>query len=147
MPQACNLSRTDSYTISSQYDLVGFQCTTHTDEYFPQGKYYQSIDEYDSHCTCPYTKTFKWNSEANRTTLYSSEYSQHTNRMKVIQFKTLQKLEYHIPLTARNPFYEMGEIDVVENIYLKEISAIIPIIISSFYETSTLGKMEITSIT
>jgi len=63
--------------------------------------------------------------------------------MEVIQFETLQKLEYHIPLMARNPFYEMGEIDVVENIYLKEISAIIPIIISSFYETSTWVKWKL----
>jgi len=30
----------------------------------------------------------------------------------------------------------MGEIDVIENIYLQEISAILPIIIASFYETS-----------
>jgi len=57
--------------------------------------------------------------------------------MEVIQFKTLPKLEYNIPLTARDQFYEMGEIDVIENIYLKEISTILPIIFSSFYETST----------
>jgi len=31
----------------------------------------------------------------------------------------------------------MGEIDVMENIYLKEISVILSIIISSFYEIST----------
>ena len=58
MPQPCNLSRIDSYTISSQYGLVGFQSKTYTEEYFPQGKYYHSIEEYDSHCTCPYTRTF-----------------------------------------------------------------------------------------
>ena len=143
MPQACNLSRIDSYTISSQYGLVGFQSKTYTEEYFPQGKYYQSIDEYDSHCTCPYTRSFTWHPETNWTTLYSSEYLRRTNRMEVIQFKTFQKIEYPIPLATRNPSHERGEIDVIENIYLKEISAIIPIIISSFYETSTWVKWKL----
>ena len=135
MPQPCNLSRIDSYTISPQYGLVGFQSKTYTEEYFPQGKYYHSIEEYDSHCTCPYTRSFTWQPETNWTTLYSSEYLRRTNRIEVIQFKTFQKIEYQIPLATQTPSHERGEIDVVENIYLKEISAIIPIIISSFYET------------
>jgi len=143
MPHNCNLSRIDSYTVSTQYGLVGFQSKTSTEKYFPQGKYYHSIDEYDKHCTCPYTRTFTWNPEANWTTLYSSEFLQRTNRMEVIQFKTLQKLDYRIPFTARDQFYEMGEIDVIENIYLKEISAILPIIISSFYETSIWVKWKL----
>jgi len=60
--------------------------------------------------------------------------------MEVIHFHTFQKPEYNIPFTARDQFYEKGEIDVTENIYLKEILAILPIIISSFYETSTWEK-------
>ena len=142
MPHTCNLSRIDSYTLSTQYGLVGFQSKTYTEEYFPQGKYYQSIDEYDKHCTCPYT-SFTWNPEANWTTLYSSEFLKRNNRMEVIHFKTLQKLEYHIPLTARHQLYEKGEIDAIENIYFKEIPAILPIIISHFYETSTWVKWKL----
>ena len=143
MPHKCNLSRIDSYTVSTQYGLVGFQSKTYTEEYFPQGKYYQSIEEYDKHCTCPYTRIFTWNPEANWTTLYSSEFLRQTNRMEVIHFRTLPKLEYHIPLTAWDQFHEMGEIDVIENIYLQDISAIVPIIISSFYETSTWVKWKL----
>ena len=113
--------------------------------YYPFGKnvVLSHTQKYGSHCTCPYTRTFTWNPEANWTTLYSSEHLRRTNRMEVIRFKTLQKLQNEIPLASRNPLYEMGEIDVVENIYLKEISAIIPIIISSFYETSTWVKWKL----
>ena len=39
--------------------------------------------------------------------------------------------------------FRSGEIDVIENIYLKEISAILPIIISSFYETSIRVKWKL----
>jgi len=143
MPHKCNLSRIDSYTVSTQYGLVGFQSKTYTEEYFPQRKYYQSITEYDKHCTCPYTRTFTWNPEANWTKLYSSEFLKRTNRIEVIHFRTFQKLEYHIPFTPRDQFHEKGEIDVIENICLKEISAILPIIISSFYETSIWVKWKL----
>jgi len=143
MPHKCNLSRIDSYTVSKQYGLVGFQSKTYTEEYFPQGKYYHSIDEYDKHCTCPHTRTFTWNPETNWTILRFSEFLKYTNRMEVIRFKTLQKLDYHIPLAERYQFYEEGEIDVIENIYLKDISGIIPIIIASFYETSNWVKWKL----
>jgi len=143
MPQKCNLSRIDSYTVSTQYCLVGFQSKTYTEEYFPQGKYYQSIDDYDRHCTCPHTQTLMWNPEKNWTTLYSSEFLQHTNRMEVIRFKTLQKLDYHIPTSTRHHSYEMGDIDVIENIYIRDISAILPMLIASFYETSTWVKWKL----
>jgi len=49
-------------------------------------------------------------------------------------------------LTARNYFYEMGEIDVIENIYLKELAVIPSIIILNFYEISTwiTWKLQVT---
>jgi len=143
MPQKCNLSRIDSYTVSIQYGLVGFQSKTYTEEYFPQGKYYQSIDDYDRHSTCPHTQTLIWNPETNWTTLYSSEFLQHTNHMEVIRFKTLQKLDYHIPISTRHQSYEMGDIDVTENIYIRDISAILPMLIASFYKTSTWVKWKL----
>jgi len=143
MPQKCNLSRIDSYTVSTQYGLVSFQSKTYTEEYFPQGKYYHSIDEYDRHCTCPHTRTFIWNPEVNWTTLYSSEFLQQTNRMEVIRFKTLQKLDYHISTFMRQQSYEMGDIDVIKNIYIRDISAILPMLIANFYETSTWVKWKL----
>jgi len=121
MTHECNLSRIDSHTVFTQYGLVGFQSKTYTGEFFPQGKYFHSIDDYDKHRTCPYTRIFTWNPEVNWTTPYSSEFLKRTIRMEIIHFRMFQKPEYNLPLTARNQFYEMGEIDVIENIYLKEI--------------------------
>ena len=97
MPHACEISKIDSVTKFSQYGLVGFQSETYTQRYFPQGKYYRTIQEYDQHCTCPYTREIIWNPETNWTTLRSGEALHKNNRIEVIKFKTSRKMRYQIP--------------------------------------------------
>jgi len=143
MPNACNLSKIDSYTISKHYGLVGFQSEKYTELYLPQGRYYNSIEEYDRHCTCPFTRTFTWNPEATWTTLRSGEFLQKTNRIEVIRFKTLQKPLYNLPNFHPKNFQGAIEIDAIHSIYIKDISSILPFIIASFYETFTWVKWKL----
>ena len=71
MPYACDFSKIDSFIESTQYGLVGFQNKTYTQQYFPQGLYYNSIYEFDQHCTYPFTRQLTWIPESNWTTLES----------------------------------------------------------------------------
>jgi len=135
MPYACNYSNIDSFTLSEHYGLIGFQSKTYTRQYFPQGRYYNSISEYDLHCTCPFTRTLTWNPEANWTTLESGEFLQKTNRIEVIRFATFQKQRYNIKNDYRKNLQGGIKIDAIQSIYLSEISTLLPYIIVGFYET------------
>lgn len=99
--QPCD-SMIDSVYQSPEYGRVGFQSETYTQRYFPKGKYYHTMQEYDHECTCPFSITLKWNPEQNWTTLESTEAL--NNRIGVIKFTTKQKLTYNIPNDFnRNP--------------------------------------------
>jgi len=65
MTHVFNLSKIDSVTKSPQYGSVGFQNKTYTQKYFPQGRYYNSIQEFDQYCTCPFTRQIIWNPDVN----------------------------------------------------------------------------------
>ena len=82
VPHACDLSKIDSITESTQYGLVGFQSKTYTQQYFPQGRFYNSIQEFDQHCTCPFTRQISWNPESNWTTSKSGEALHKTTEVK-----------------------------------------------------------------
>jgi len=45
----------DSVTKSPQHGSVRSQNKTNSRPYFPQGKYYNSMQEFDQHCICPLT--------------------------------------------------------------------------------------------
>ena len=135
MPYACDFSKIDSVTESTQYGLVGFQSKTYTQQYFPQGRYYNSIQEFDQHCTCPFTQQIIWNPESNWTTLKSGEFLHKNNRIEVVKFKTLQKHCYNIQNDYIKNLQENIRINAIENIYMQELSSIIPHMIAGFYET------------
>ena len=143
MLQKCNFSQIDSYTLPPQYGLVGFQSKTYTQHYFPQGRYYHSIAEYDQHCSCPYTRDFTWNPESHWSTLNSGEFLNRQNRIDVIKFKTLRKTHYEILTYTSKHFQDAREIAAIQSTYINDISVIIPFIIASFYETSTWVKWKV----
>jgi len=148
MPYASNFSNIDSFTISKHYGLVGFQSKTYTQQHFPQGRYYNSISEYDQHCTCPLTRTLTWNPESYWTTLESGEFLQKTNRIEVIRFATLQKQRYKIHNYYCKNLQGGIKIDAIQSIYIREISSLLPFIIAGFYETFSWvkWKMDITHV-
>jgi len=88
MPHACKFSKIDSVSRFPQYGLVGFQSETYTQRYFPQGRYYKNICEYDQQCICPYTREIVWDPEITWTTLQSGEALNKNNGIEVIKFKT-----------------------------------------------------------
>jgi len=91
MSQACDRSKIYSVTKSTQYGLVGFQSKTYTQQYFPQGRYYNSIQEFGQHCTCPFTQQISWNPESNWTTFRVREALHKNNRIEVVKFKMVTK--------------------------------------------------------
>jgi len=135
MPYTCDFSKIDSITESTQYGLVGFQSKTYTQQYFPQGKYYNSIQEFDLHCTYPFTRQILWNPEANWTILKSGEFLRKNNRIEVVKFKTLQKKRYNFQNDYTKNLQGNIRINAIESIYMQELSSIIPYIIAGFYET------------
>jgi len=135
MPYACDFSKIDSFTESKLCGLVGFQSKTYTQQYFPQGRYYNSIYEFDQRCTCPFTRQLIWNPETNWTTLESGEFLQKTNRIEVIRFKTLQNHRNNIKNDYLKNLQGIIKINAIQNIYIQELSSLIPHIIAEFYET------------
>jgi len=145
MPRACDLSKIDSVTKSTQYGLVGFQVfhlvgfQTYTQQYFAQGRYSNSIQEFDQHCTCPFTRQIIWNPESNWTTLKSGEILHINNRIEVVKFR---KRRYNIQNDyIKNP-QESIRINAIESIYMQDLS-IIPHMIAGFYETFSWVKWKL----
>ena len=121
MPQACKFSEIDSVSRFPQCGLVGFQSKTYKQRYFPNGRYYKTIREYDQHCTCPYTRQIFWNPENNWTTIQSGEALNKNNRIEVITFKTHRKMRYQIPNDVTQNPHERIRISAIESIYLKDV--------------------------
>jgi len=61
MTNALNLLKIDSATKSPQYGSVRFQDKTYNQQYFPQGRHYNLIQNFDQHCTCPLSRQIIWN--------------------------------------------------------------------------------------
>jgi len=129
--QPCD-SMIDSVYHSPEYGRVGFQSETYTQRYFPKGKYYHTMQEYDHECTCPFSITLKWNPEQNWTTLESTEAL--NNRIEVIKFTTKQKLTYNIPNDFKRNPQEQAKIPIIHSVYTVDAFSIIMYILAGFYE-------------
>ena len=60
MIHALNILKIDSATKSPQYGSVRFQDKTYNQQYFPQGRHYNLLQNFDQHCTCPLSRQIIW---------------------------------------------------------------------------------------
>jgi len=54
MPQKCSDTQINTVFESNEYGRVSFTSKTYAQKFYPNGKYYHTLYEYENECACPY---------------------------------------------------------------------------------------------